>query len=120
MTTPEKVIVARFFRLSSGREPVREWLGKLSREDRRLIGRDLMKVEFAWPCGLPLCASLTGYPGLYEVRSNVTSRRIARVFFTVSGRTMVLLHGFVKKTQATPAKELKLANRRMKEHSRNE
>ena len=56
--------------------------------------------------------------GLYEVRSNLTGRRIARVFFTVSGRKMVLLHGFIKKTQATPAKELKLAARRMKEYNR--
>ena len=120
MTAPRKVVVAQFFRLSSGREPVREWLGELSREDRRSIGQDLMKVEFGWPCGPPLCASLTGYPGLYEVRSNVTSGRIARVFFTVSGRTMVLLHGFIKKTRATPTKELTLANRRMKECIRNE
>ena len=119
MTAPQKTIVARFFRLPSGREPVREWLGKLSREDRRLIGQDLMKVEFGWPCGPPLCASLTGYPGLYEVRSNVTGGRIARVFFIASGGTMVLLHGFMKKTRATPAKELGVANRRMKEYISN-
>ena len=118
MRTPEKVIIARFYRLPSGREPVREWLGKLPSEDRKLIGRDLMKVEFGWPCGPPLCASLAGSPGLYEVRSNLTGRRIARVFFTVSRRNMVLLHGFIKKTQATPAKELKLAARRMKEYNR--
>ena len=54
----------RFFHLTGGREPVREWLWKLSRDDRRLIGQDLMKVEFGWPCGPPLCVSLTGYPGL--------------------------------------------------------
>ena len=118
MRTPEKVVTARFYRLISGREPVREWLGKLPAEDRRLIGRDLMKVEFSWPCGPPLCTSLTGYPGLHEVRSNLTGRHIARVFFTVLRRNMVLLHGFIKKTQATPTKELKLAERRMKEYSR--
>ena len=120
MTPPQKTIVARFFRLPSGREPVREWLGKLSREDRRLIGQDLMKVEFGWPCGPPLCVSLTGYSSMYEVRSNVTAGRIARVFFIVSGRTMVLLHGFIKKSRATPTKELALANRRMKEYISNE
>ena len=86
--------------------------------DGEQVSRDLMKVEFGWPCGPPLCTSLTGYPSLHEARSNLTGRRIARVFFTVSGRNMVLLHGFIKKTQATPAKELKLAERRMKEHNR--
>ena len=120
MTPPRKTIDARFFRLPGGREPVRGWLGKLSREDRRLIGQNLMEVEFGWPCGPPLCASLTGYPGLYEVRSSVTAGRIARVYFAVSGSTMVLLHGFTKKARATPAKELVLANRRMKESIRNE
>ena len=74
MTISEKVIVARFYRLASGREPVSEWLGGLPREDRKSIGRDLMKVEFGWPCGPPLCASLAGYLGLYEVRSNVTAK----------------------------------------------
>ena len=116
MSVPRKSRVARFYRLGSGREPVRDWLGELPREDRKLIGRDLMTVEFGWPCGPPLCAPITNYPGLYEVRSNLTGGRIARVFFTVSGTTMLLLHGFIKKTRATPLKELKLAERRMKEH----
>ena len=77
-----------------------------------------MRVEFGWPCGPPLCASLTGFPGLFEVRSNLMDRRIAREFFAVSGRNMVLLHGFFKKTQSTPEKELKLAVKRMKEYER--
>lgn len=87
-------------------------------EDRRRIGGDLMKVEFGWPCGAPLCRSLSVYPGLHEVRSRLEGRRIARVFFIVSDRNMVLLHGFMKKSQATPQKELKLAERRMKEYHR--
>ena len=118
MEPPKKVIVARFFRLGSGREPVRDWLLTLPSNDRKVIGQDIMKVEYGWPCGLPLCESLKGYPGLYEVRSSLSDRRIARVFFTVSGGMMVLLHGFVKKTQATPDKELKLAMRRLKAYNR--
>ena len=49
--------------------------------------------------------------GLYEVRSHLKSRRIARVFFTVSEQNMVL-------SQATPLQQLKLAERRMKEYIR--
>lgn len=52
---------------------------------------------------------------MYEVRSHLTNR-IARVFFTVSGRNMVLLHGLIKKSRRTPKKDLELAARRMKEH----
>ncbi len=118
MKTPEKIIVAKFYRLASGREPAREWLGELSSENRKQIGQDIMKVEFGWPCGPPLCKRLTGHESLYEVRSTLTGRRIARVFFIVAGRNMVLLHGFIKKTRMTPQKELKTAERRMKEYNR--
>ena len=118
MTPSGKALDALFFQLASGRKPVLDWIRGLPQKDHVLIGRDLMKVEFGWPCGPPLCASLTDYPGLYEVRSNLTGGRIARVFFTVSGGTMVVLHGFIKKTQASPMKELKLAERRLKEYNK--
>ena len=119
MTPPDKVIVARFYRLASGREPVREWLREFSIEDRKSIGRDLMKVEFGWPCGPPLCRPLTGYTGLYEVRSRLSGGRSIRVFFAVSEGIMLLLHGFIKKSRVTPEKELKLAERRRREYERN-
>lgn len=97
-------MVARFYRLAGGQEPVREWLAGLPRQDRRVIGHNLMKVQFGWPCGPPLCGSITGFPGLFVVRSDLIGRRIARVFFEVSGKNMVLLHGFIKKAPPTPAK----------------
>ena len=118
MTQSEKVLVVQFFQLASGREPVRDWIRGLPKKDHVLIGRDLLQVELGWPCRPPLCAPLTDYPGLLEVRSNLTGGRIARVFFSVSGGTMVLLHGFIKKTQASPMKELKLAERRSKEYNK--
>ena len=82
-------------------------------EDRKLIGRDIQKVEFGWPLGMPYCRSLGN--GLWEVRSNLTDGKIGRVIFCVVRAQMVLLHGFVKKTQKTPAQDLKLATKRMKE-----
>jgi phage-related protein len=112
-----KTITAVFFRLSSGKEPIRDWLLTLSKDDRREIGKDIMAVEYGWPCGEPLCRSLSGYSGLREVRSNI-KHGIARVFFYVADGDMVLLHGFVKKSAKTPDKELKLASRRKKEHEK--
>ena len=76
-----------------------------------------MAVEFGWPCGEPLCKSLSGYPGLWEVRSNIKSG-IARVFFYIDKSEMILLHGLVKKTQKTPDKDLKLAQKRKKEYEK--
>jgi phage-related protein len=106
-----KRLPAKFYRLPSGREPVREWLKSLPIPDRRILGEDIKDVEFAWPLGLPLVRSLGR--GLWEVRSNLTQGRIARVVFCVTDSEMVLLHAFIKKTQKTPASEIDLALKRM-------
>lgn len=108
-----KKLPAAFYRSLSGAEPVREWLKELPAEDRRIVGHDVGMVEFGWPIGMPLCRSLGG--GLWEVRSSLTGRRIARVVFCVALGRMVLLHAFIKKTQKTPASDLALARTRQKE-----
>ena len=81
--------------------------------DRRTVGKDIQKVEFGWPLGRPHCAPLGG--GLWEVRSTLETDRVARVIFCIKEGCMVLLHGFIKKTQATPKSEIDLAAKRMKE-----
>jgi phage-related protein len=91
---------ARFYRSDRGREPVSEWLKGLEREDRKVIGEDLKDVEFSWPIGMPLVRSLGNE--LREVRSSLPRGRIARVIFCVEQEGMVLLHGFMKKSQKTP------------------
>lgn len=108
-----KRLPAVFYRLPSGREPVRDWLKALGDEDRKIIGEDIKDVEFSWPIGMPLCRPLGR--GLWEVRSDVTDGRIARVLFCVEAGRMVLLHGFIKKTQKTPAADLELAIARRKD-----
>lgn len=102
-----------FYRTSGGAEPVLEWLRGLPPGDRRTIGTDLATVQFGWPIGMPLCRSLGG--GLWEVRSALPSRRIARLVFFVERDRIGVVHGFIKKTQKTPADDLDLARRRMKE-----
>jgi len=98
-----------FYRTVAGKEPVREWLKSLPREDRRTIGIDLKTVQFGWPLGMPLVRKLES--GIWEVRSSL-DRRIARVLFTTIGDRMVLLHGFIKKAQKTPAGDIELARSR--------
>ncbi|NES23496.1 MAG: type II toxin-antitoxin system RelE/ParE family toxin, partial [Symploca sp. SIO3E6] len=98
----------------------REWLKELDRNDRVIIGTDIKTVEFGWPIGMPLCRSLTSRKGLWEVRSTLTSGKIARVLFCTQGRKMVLLHGFIKKSQKTPDSELDLAMKRKKEYEEND
>jgi phage-related protein len=90
---------------------VREWLRSLSPiEDRKQIGIDIKTVEFGWPIGMPVCRPLGD--GLYEVRSSLSQNQIARVLFYIDAKgRMVLLHGFIKKTQKTPPAELELARK---------
>ena len=102
-----------FYRTSGGAEPVLDWLRGLPPEDRRAIGTDLATVQFGWPIGMPLCRPLGN--GLWEVRTSLPSRRIARLLFFVAEGRIGVVHGFVKKTQRTPADDLDLARRRMKE-----
>lgn len=107
-----KKIDAVFYRTANGAEPVREWLLALGPEDRRVIGFDMATAEFGWPVGMPLCRSLGG--GLWEVRSSLGQGRIARVIFCIAQGHMVLLHGFIKKSQKTPKTELDTARKRQK------
>ena len=105
-----KRLPARFFRTDSGREPVREWLKGLAAEDRKVIGEDIKDVEFSWPIGMPLVRSLGRE--LWEVRSSLPHGRTARIVFCVEQECMVLLHGFVKKSQKTPQHDIDLALKR--------
>src|SRR5690349_5482381 len=106
MHDPSKIIRAYFYRTATGHEPVREWLLEESSEDRKVIGLDIKSVEFGWPIGMPTCRSLGR--GVWEIRSNISGGRIARVLFALQGNRMYLLHAFVKKTQKTPPAELAL------------
>ena len=111
-----KKLPAAFYRTPAGNEPVREWLKDLPLDDRREVGQDIATVEYGWPIGMPVCRPM-GH-GLFEVRSELPSKRIARVMFCVAKGHMVLLHGFAKKTRETPDQDLDLARRRMREIER--
>ena len=103
---------ATFYRSSSGRELVRDWLLSLPKEERRQIGKDIAYVQYKWPIGKPRVDHLWG--GVWEVRTRL-EHRIARVLFALSGQEIVLLHGFIKKTQRTSTDDIKLAEKRWKE-----
>ena len=107
----EPILSVVFFRTEAGTEPVREGLRKLTVEDRKTIGIDIKTVQHGWPLGMPLVRKME--PGLWEVRCDIADG-IARVLFTAKAGQMVLLHGFVKKSQKTPDNELKTARNRLK------
>jgi phage-related protein len=107
------ILQVRFYKTDNETEPVREWLKGQEQEDKKQIGEDIKAVQYEWPLGMPLIRKIE--KELWEVRSRIQNG-IARVFFTVDGNFMVLLHGFVKKSQATPQGDLDTARRRMRRH----
>lgn len=62
---------------------------------------------------MPLCRAMG--QGLWEIRTDLPSNRIARVLLCLHEGALVALHGFIKKTQKTPDDELALARKRQKE-----
>jgi phage-related protein len=114
---PPKRLPVVFYRLASGKEPVREWLTSpdLSVDDRRRIGESIRTVELGWPIGMPVCRALGA--GVWEVRVRLENRG-ARVVFCVHDGHMVLLHAFMKKFQATSARDLDVARQRRRDLER--
>ncbi|MDR4499704.1 MAG: type II toxin-antitoxin system RelE/ParE family toxin [Candidatus Scalindua sp.] len=100
--------------IDSGNEPVRKWLKSLGAADRKIIGDDLQTLEYGWPIGMPLYRSFSSHKGLWELRINLTQGRIARILFCVKNDRLIMLHGFIKKTQKTPTQDLAIAVKRMK------
>ena len=111
-STPRKIAVV-FYRTPTGGGVVQDCLRGLPDADRHIIGLDLMRVQFRWPVGMPLCRSLGD--GLWEVRSTLDGNRIARLLFCFVEGRLLALHGFIKKTQKTPDTELNIARKRMRE-----
>lgn len=110
MITP--TLSSNFFMTDAGTEPVRDWLRDLSVQDRKKIGEEMKTVQFGWPLGMPLVRKMD--KDLWEVGIRLENR-IARVLFTVENQNMILLHGFIKKSQTTPQVDLDLAKARLKQ-----
>ncbi len=110
MSDEEKVLLVIFFRTASGRDVVREWLKSLPIESRKAIGSSVKVVQYRWPLGMPRVRKIER--DLWEVRTSLSNKQIARTFFTIHENEMILLHGFIKKSQKTPANDLELARAR--------
>jgi phage-related protein len=115
-TASSQKIPLVFFRTNEGSEPVREWLRGLPEAERQAVGRDLLRAQWRWPVGMPLCRPMG--KGMWEIRTDLPTKRTARVFVCLYRKHLVALHGFIKKTRATPNEDLALARQRQKELTR--
>lgn len=110
--TYQPILHVNFYKSDSGTEPVREWLKSLQKEEKKTIGEDIKTVQFGWPLGMPLVRKLDN--NLWEVRIKLDNK-IARILLTAKNNQMILLHGFIKKSQKTPKNELDVAKKRRDE-----
>lgn len=113
MKKTKPTLSVEFYKELNGNEPVRVWLQSLEKHIKIIIGEDISKVQFRWPLGMPLVRNLG--EGIHELRSHIPNG-IIRVLFIVSNKTMVLLHGFIKKTQKLPLQDSKIAKERAKKY----
>jgi len=111
----QKNFKVNFFETAAGRQPVREFLLELTKENRKEVGGDIRVVQESFPVGLPLVRKLK--PDLWEIRSTIKDG-ISRVFFTFYEEKIILLHAIVKKTQKTPTREIDVAIERLKDFKR--
>ena len=110
MANMQPILKVSFY-TNGNTEPVRDWLKTLCGADKKMIGEDIKTVQYGWPLGMPLVGHIEG--DIWEVRIKLDNR-IARVLFCIEQSNMVLLHGFIKKTQKTPISEIDIAKDRLK------
>ena len=105
-----------FYRTAAGSEPLREWLKGLDEAERQAIGKDLLRAQWRWPVGMPLCRPMGS--GLWELRTDLPTKRTARVLLCLYREHRIALHGFIKKTRLTPDEDLATARKRQKDLER--
>ena len=108
----DEPLKAAFFKTENENQPCRDFILSLSQDDKREVGAKIFEVQKGFPMGLPLVRKMA--TDLWEIRADI-SDGICRIFFTIMGGTLILLHGFVKKSQKTPQNELKTAENRLKQ-----
>ena len=100
----------KFYEDEQGNVPVREFLDSLDIKMRQKMLRSIQALQdMGISLRMPLSESLGD--GIFELRAKVGSSISRVMYFFIIGDSAVLTHGFIKKTQKTPAKELEKAKK---------
>lgn len=99
-----------YYEDEGGRKPAKEFIDALDVKMRaKVFGRLELLEEHGSRLGMPFARHLED--GIYELRT-VQGSNITRIlYFFVVGERVILTHGFVKKTQKTPPREIGRAKR---------
>ena len=105
-----------YYTAAGGKSPVKDFIDALSPEStaKFIFIADLL-MEYGLNVREPYVKPITGTRKLFEIRIK-DHQNIHRVFyFAFTGRRLVLLHGFTKKTDKTPPREIEIAESRMRD-----
>lgn len=104
-----------YFKSSNGSNPIYDFIESLNTKAKaKILNTFDLLTEYGTRLGLPHVKKVTGTK-LWELR--ILGSDSIRVFHVATpGRVFLLLHGFIKKSQKTPNKEIKIALTRLKEH----
>ena len=102
-----------YFEPAPDKSPVKDFIDKLPVKSQTKVYNTLeLLAEFGLTLGLPHAKKISGTP-LWELR--ILGEKSSRFFYIAkTGRSFLLLHGFAKKSQKTPPKEIKTALARLK------
>jgi len=102
-----------FFKNENGNEPVKKWLKSLDKFERKIIGNDILTVQYSYhlkiPVGMPLIKPIGD--GFLEIRSYI-KERITRIIFFIWNDKIIIVDGFVKKTEKIPKTHINLIKKR--------
>jgi len=106
-----------YYMTSEGKCPVQEFIDSLSAESKAkyIFIADLLE-EHGISVKEPYVKPLTGTKKLFEIRIKDKMNIHRILYFAFTGRELVLLHGFTKKTEKTPRGEIETAVRRMEDY----
>jgi len=108
--------LVEFYKSINDSSPVEAWLDGLHESARAKILRNMLLLqEFGLSIKEPYVKPLG--EKLYEIRAKDPKGIYRVIYFAYTGRRFVLLHGFTKKTQKTPRKEIEIAKKRMEEYT---
>ena len=110
-----KPLTPRSYENELGKSPVEEWVFDLSPEDADAVVKKIDMVALKPTIGLPHRRSIKSQKGLWEIRVDLSDGKIGRILYCTHKGYMVLLHGFIKKSQKTPEREISTAKDRMKD-----
>lgn len=100
-----------FYKTEGGNDVVLDVIRGLPAEDKKRVGEDLKTLQFGHPLGMPRCRPVGK---LWELRSSLPSKREFRLLWFYHKKTnmIIVVHGFIKKTQKTPRKDIDLGEAR--------